>query len=106
MNTIIIGAGPGGASAAIYLARFCHQVTVIDAGEKVPGRTSMATGLRNFLGHTEPVSGSQFLTKIKEQLETYNIKIQEEKVIKVSKNLDDSFTVETDKPAQYSAKYL
>lgn len=72
-HTIIIGAGPGGSSAAIYIARTLWPITLIDAGEKIPGRTSMATSLQNFLGNTEMVSGGDFLEKVNSQLEKYEI---------------------------------
>jgi thioredoxin reductase (NADPH) len=104
-NTIIIGGGPGGSSAAIYLARFCHPVTLIDAGEAVAGRTGMATSLRNFLGNTIQTPGPEFLSRIKTQMDDYEIEQVEAKVEKVTKE-DDGFTVTTDKGDIYQAKYL
>lgn len=104
-ETIIIGAGPAGASAAIYLARFYHPVTLIDAKDKVHGRTSMATHLENFLGHTNPVSGKEFLTRIDEQLLRFPIKRVNGKVTKAIKK-DDRFLITTDNDEKYNAKYL
>lgn len=104
-QTIVIGAGPAGASAAIYLARFSHEVLIIDAGEKVPGRTSMATTLRNFLGHTLMTPGSEFLSRVKVQLDEYKIPIESAVVEKVSQD-NGKYVVKTDNGNEFFATYL
>ena len=45
-DCIIIGAGPGGLQAAIYLGRFNRKVLLIDRGG---GRTTLAKNIENFL---------------------------------------------------------
>jgi thioredoxin reductase len=105
-QTIIIGAGPAGTSTAVYLARFCHPVTILDAPNEVHGRTAMASSLRNFLGHTLAIPGPEFIERLKQQRANYAIDYHEAKVTKVSRQPDDSFTIETDKGQSYHAKYL
>ena len=46
-DALILGGGPAGLSAAIYLGRFTRSVLVIDAGE---GRSSFAQVNQNYLG--------------------------------------------------------
>ncbi len=104
-QTIIIGAGPGGSSAAIYLARFCHPVTLIDAGEAVPGRTSMATSLQNFLGHSLRVPGREFLDRIESQRKGYGIETIQDTVTKVVQTAE-GFKVETKSGQSYESAYL
>ncbi len=105
MITAIIGAGPAGASAAIYLARFCHEVMLFDAGEKVPGRTSMATHVENFLGLPLPVSGKMILGLVGRQLKRFDIDPIEEKVTKVTQ-VNEKFTIHTDGLKTYDADFV
>jgi thioredoxin reductase (NADPH) len=104
-QTIIIGGGPAGASAAIYLARFFDPVTLIDAPFQVHGRTSMATSLENFLTNENPVTGKEFLTRISNQLNKYPIERVYEKVIRVSRP-EQKFIIETDKQSIFESDYL
>ena len=105
-QTIIIGAGPGGASAAIYLARCLQPVMLFDASKKVPGRTARGTNLDNYLGHHQVVSGKEFLAKVAKQLAALPVVRKNEKVVKVSQKANRLFEVKTDKPAKYLADYL
>jgi thioredoxin reductase len=104
-TTIVIGAGPAGSSASIYLSRFCHNVILIDAPSQIHGRTSMATGIANFLGNERPYKGSEFLDRVNTQLSNYPIERVTEKVVKVSK-AGENYQVETDKQTTYEARYL
>ncbi len=104
-TTLIIGGGPGGASAAIYLARFCHPVTLIDAPSQVHGRTAMASHLENFLGNDTPVSGETFLGRVTKQLGNFNIERVGAKVTKVM-HTNETFSVITDQGKEYQATYL
>ncbi len=105
-KTIVIGAGPGGASAAIYLARFNQQVTLFDAGKTIRGRTAWAYELENVLGFTKPLPGPDFLHNIDQQLKRFDIDKREETVTAVTKTPEGRFMVNTDKPAHYLADYV
>ena len=72
-KTIVIGAGPGGATAAIYLARFNHDITILDAADHIHGRTAWAYELENVLGFIEPTPGTEFLKRIDIQLLRFGI---------------------------------
>ena len=104
-NTIVIGGGPGGASAAIYLARYRCPVLVFDAPAKVHGRTAHATSLENFLGHTGLVTGENFLERVGRQMDGFGIERRNEKVTKVEARQPVGFTVTTE-GGVYAARYL
>jgi thioredoxin reductase (NADPH) len=105
-HTIVIGGGPGGASAAIYLARFNHDVTLIDAGNAIPGRTRLALHLQNVLGFTKTVAGPDYLNEINRQLRKFGVTQRKEIVTEVKKEKDGSFTVKTDRSATYTAEFV
>ncbi|MDV6330852.1 NAD(P)/FAD-dependent oxidoreductase [Asticcacaulis sp. 201] len=66
----IIGGGPGGLTAALYLARFRRNVVVIDAGDS---RASLIPVSHNFPAFPNGVTGSSLLTRLHEQLAPYDI---------------------------------
>lgn len=104
-KTIVIGGGPGGSAAAIYLARFNHDVLLLDAAHKIPGRTAEALHLENVLGFTRVTPGPEFMKDIHTQLQRFNIERREEVVTKVETTAE-GFTVMTDKPAHYKAEFV
>ncbi|TSC65617.1 MAG: FAD-dependent pyridine nucleotide-disulfide oxidoreductase, partial [Candidatus Berkelbacteria bacterium Gr01-1014_85] len=93
-QTVVIGAGPGGVSAALYLKRFGHPVTIIDAGEQIHSRTDMAPDLHNYPGHTEPVSGPEFMKRLHRQLALHDIELIKGLVSKVSRLPDGRFEID------------
>jgi thioredoxin reductase (NADPH) len=67
-DCLIIGGGPAGLTAAIYLARFHLKVIVVDAGES---RAALIPLTRNHAGFPEGISGRDLLTRMREQAEIY-----------------------------------
>jgi len=80
-DCIIVGAGPGGLQAAIYLARFSKDVLLID---RSGGRTRHAKHIENYLGH-KVISGGELVETGIEQARSFNVKIQTGEVSKVLK---------------------
>jgi thioredoxin reductase (NADPH) len=70
MECLVIGGGPAGLTAAIYLARFNRRVTVIDDGES---RARLIPKTFNYPGFEEGVSGSKLLTHLRRQAESYRV---------------------------------
>lgn len=106
-KAIIIGAGPAGASAAIYLARYCIDVLLIDNQPEVPARTTWVHSLQNYLGHLEHESGPEFLDRIDRHLAQYpSVYRRQETVTSVSQQSDGSFLVQTDQNHDYLTPYL
>jgi len=78
-NTIIIGDGPGGLSAALFLARNDHSVQVFGKDE-----TAMHYAyLNNYLGITA-ISGSDFQTIARDQVEAVGGVLTEAQVVAVA----------------------
>jgi len=86
-DCIIIGAGPGGLQAAIYLGRYNRNVLLIDRGG---GRTKHAKFIQNFLTQKE-ISGNEIIELGLEQAKSFNVQKIKAAVTKVLKK--DSFEV-------------
>jgi thioredoxin reductase (NADPH) len=67
-DALIIGAGPAGLSAAVYLARFTRRVLVLDAGA---GRSSFAQRNDNYLGFPEGVTTRELRELGRKQAERF-----------------------------------
>ncbi|HAM53212.1 MAG TPA: NAD(P)/FAD-dependent oxidoreductase [Nitrospiraceae bacterium] len=80
-DCIIIGAGPGGLQAAIYLGRYNRKVLLIDRGG---GRTRHARHIENFLTW-KGISGKQLIELGLEQAASFNVRIEKGLVTKVLK---------------------
>ena len=82
LDCIIIGAGPGGLQAAIYLGRYNRQVLLIDRGS---GRTTHAKNIENYLTQ-KAISGQDIIRIGMEQAEGFGVRIMKGEVDAVSKN--------------------
>ncbi len=80
-DCIIIGAGPGGLQAAIYLGRFNRDVVLIDRGG---GRTAHAKSIENFLTQ-KSISGKEIIELGMEQAKNFNVRIVRGLVTSVAK---------------------
>lgn len=90
---IIIGAGPAGMNAALYLKRAGIDVVLIE--KEVPGGEMLKTNkIENYLGF-ESIDGGELALKMSKHIKDLGIKIMKDKVLKVTKN--DKFIVETEK---------
>lgn len=80
-DCIIIGAGPGGLQAAIYLGRYNRYVLLID---RRGGRTQHAKHIENFLTQ-KAISGKEIIELGLEQARSFNVEIEKGLVTKVLK---------------------
>jgi thioredoxin reductase (NADPH) len=80
-DCIIVGAGPGGLQAAIYLGRYNRDILLIDRGG---GRTHHAKAIENFLSH-RIISGKELLETGTEQAKSFNVHFESARVTKVLK---------------------
>jgi thioredoxin reductase (NADPH) len=67
-DTLIIGGGPGGLTAAIYLRRFTRNVTVVDKGHS---RLRLIPVSHNYPGFPQGVPGTRLLENLQDQLRNY-----------------------------------
>ncbi|WOD14365.1 NAD(P)/FAD-dependent oxidoreductase [Paraburkholderia kirstenboschensis] len=68
IDCVIVGAGPAGLTAALYLARYRRSVKVFDSGES---RARLIPLARNVPGFPSGISGEAWLASLREQLEPY-----------------------------------
>jgi thioredoxin reductase (NADPH) len=80
-DCIIIGAGPGGLQAAIYLGRYNRDVLLLD---RSGGRTWHARYVENLLGHIA-ISGREIINIGLEQARNFHVDIRRATVQKVAK---------------------
>ena len=73
MDCLVIGAGPAGLTAAVYLARFRRDVTVIDGGAS---RAAWIPVSHNIVGFPEGVSGEALLDRLRVQATRYGATIR------------------------------
>lgn len=98
---VIIGAGPAGMNAALYLKRAGIEPIIIE--KDVPGGEMLKTDkIENYLGF-ESISGGELALKMSMQLKDLGVNIIRDKVIKV--RYDDKFIVECEKE-QYVSDYI
>jgi thioredoxin reductase (NADPH) len=67
-DCIIIGAGPAGLTAAIYLARFHLRIRLFDCGTS---RAALIPCTHNHAGYPDGISGKDLLARMAEQAEKY-----------------------------------
>jgi thioredoxin reductase (NADPH) len=73
VDCLVVGAGPAGLTAAIYLARFHRTCLVIDSGES---RASLIPTSHNYPGFPPGISGPSLLARLREQAECYGARIE------------------------------
>lgn len=72
-DALIVGGGPAGLSAAVYLGRFTRRVLVLDAGG---GRSSLDQVNENYLGFPEGVSARALRALGRAQAERFGVRFQ------------------------------
>ena len=83
-NTIVIGAGPAGMAAALYLKRAGISVLLID--KDAPGGQMLKTSkIENYLGFNS-INGADLALKMYNQIKENDIKVEFGRVIKIENN--------------------
>ena len=88
-DCIIIGAGPAGLTAAIYLARFHLKIRLFDCGSS---RAALIPCTHNHAGYPEGISGKDLLALMLTQAEKYGAHREATEVTSVTPE-GDGFTV-------------
>jgi thioredoxin reductase (NADPH) len=83
LDCLIIGGGPAGLTAAIYLARFHLDIMVVDAGKS---RASWIPCTRNVSGFPDGIKGTELLQRMRDQAQKYGAKIVTEQVTKLDRD--------------------
>lgn len=81
-DCLIVGGGPAGLTAAIYLARFHLSIRVIDAGASRAGWIPCS---HNHAGYPDGISGKELLRLMREQAQKYGASIDTGRVSRLDK---------------------
>jgi thioredoxin reductase (NADPH) len=99
-DVIIIGKGPAGISAAVYLKRANIDVLVIGKGK---GSLERAEAIENYFGFVEPISGSELVDRGIEQAKRLGVEILSDEVVGI--NQEEAFVVQTSN-SEFQAKVV
>ena len=103
LDCLIIGGGPAGLTAAIYLARFRLDIRVIDAGNS---RASWIPCSHNHAGYPDGINGKELLRRMREQAQKYGAKVETGRVTRLEKEDDGLFAADWGSGPQRSRSVL
>ncbi|MFL6829900.1 MAG: NAD(P)/FAD-dependent oxidoreductase [Sphingomicrobium sp.] len=89
LDCLIVGGGPAGLTAAIYLARFHLDILVVDAGKS---RASWIPCTRNVSGFPDGIAGTELLQRMQAQACKYGAKVETEFVTRLERDEQGLFT--------------
>jgi thioredoxin reductase (NADPH) len=79
-DCLVIGGGPAGLTAAIYLVRYHLSLKVIDAGKS---RASWIPCTHNHAGYPDGINGKELLARMREQAQKYGAAIETGRVTRL-----------------------
>ena len=91
-DCLIVGGGPGGLTAGIYLGRFRRRVLLVDAGES---RASWIPTSHNYPGFPDGVNGRELLARLTAQAARYGAPVTPGRVESLARE-DGGFTARFD----------
>lgn len=72
LDCLIVGGGPAGLTAAIYLARFHLSIRIVDAGQS---RAAMIPRAHNHAGFPGGITGPELLARMRTQAEAFGVDV-------------------------------
>jgi thioredoxin reductase (NADPH) len=91
-DCIIVGAGPAGLHAALYLARFRRHVLVLDNGQS---RARLIPRSHNIMGWPDGIAGNELLSRMRAHAIQFGAELRAGAVTNIE-NSDNGFTVGID----------
>ncbi|MDP9364538.1 MAG: NAD(P)/FAD-dependent oxidoreductase [Chloroflexota bacterium] len=81
-DALVVGGGPAGLSAAVYLARWCRSVAVVNCDR--PGRSDWPQVNHNYLGFPDGIAARDLVARGRAQAESYGARFYDAEVAYVS----------------------
>ena len=91
LDCLVIGGGPAGLTAAIYLSRYHLDIMVVDGGKS---RATWIPCTHNHAGFPDGISGTELLDRMKEQARRYGTRIEDGQVTRIEKRDGGLFEAE------------
>lgn len=92
LDCIVVGGGPAGTMAALYLQRFCRDVLLVDAGRS---RTRFIDSSRNCPGFPYGIGGKELLERLRQQADTHGVRVVADRVLRL-RHAPGGFLVEAE----------
>jgi thioredoxin reductase (NADPH) len=100
LDALVIGAGPAGLTAAIYLARYRRRFLVIDAAES---RASWIPRTHNHAGYPDGIAGPELVARLRQQAERYGARVEHGRVMVLERS-GNLFQATTEEGQNLSAR--
>ncbi len=91
LDCVVIGGGPAGLTAAIYLSRYHLDIMVVDGGKS---RAAWIPTSHNHAGFPEGINGKELLERMCDQARLYGTRIECGQVTRIEKCEDGLFSAE------------
>jgi len=92
-DCIIIGGGPAGLTAALYLARYRRKIVIVDLGNS---RANLIPLSHNYPGFPDGISGEDLLSRLRQQLSSYKVPVIKATVESLEQINEEKFLVQTE----------
>jgi alkyl hydroperoxide reductase subunit F len=93
-DTIIIGSGPAGMTAAIYASR--REMNTLVIGKEIGGQLVWASEIENYPGFKN-INSFELIQKMQDQVKSLGVEIKTADVQKIEKQTDGTFKIFTNK---------
>src|SRR5688500_15292892 len=101
-DVAIVGGGPAGLTASIFLARYLHSVVLLDSGDP---RNWETRGINGFLG-APGVKPAEIRASGREEARRYDVQLVDDCVDTVARVADGEFVLKTHAGDTYTAQRL
>lgn len=102
LDSIIIGAGPAGITAAVYAAR--KKINLLVVTKDIGGQTAWSGDIENYTGY-QFITGVELVSKFEEHMQRYNIPLIENEVVLNVRKENDIVYIKTAK-SEYKSRTL